>query len=151
MRIPSPDSVTGYKHGDAGVRFAFSMGRYMCCFGSEGTFWLLWRVPSFLRVFTPECHRINRPFVLSPSNPFSSLSASVPALKTRSTTNARKLLRHLKGILTKTVICDIYIYCVHTYKNTLVCLHVCVCALCFFQYYLYFSLWNGDDKKTFIR
>lgn len=94
------------------------------------------RVPSFLRVFAPEWHRVNRPCLLSPSNPFSSLSTSVPALKTQST-NAQKLLRHLKGTLTKTVICGIYIYCAQTHTKThvcvCVCFYICVFVLCFFN------------------
>lgn len=33
MRMSSPESVRGYKHGDAGAWLAFSMGRYLCCVG----------------------------------------------------------------------------------------------------------------------
>lgn len=35
MRMPSPDCVQGYKHGDAGARFVLSMGRYLCGVGER--------------------------------------------------------------------------------------------------------------------
>lgn len=46
MRIPSPDSVRGFEHGDAGARFASSMGRYLCCVGT-------WRRPQIISDVPP--------------------------------------------------------------------------------------------------
>ena len=46
MRIPSPDSVRGCKHGDAGARFASSTGRYLCCVGT-------WRRPQIISDVPP--------------------------------------------------------------------------------------------------
>lgn len=35
MRMPSPDCVQGYKHGDAGARFVLSVGRYLFGVGAR--------------------------------------------------------------------------------------------------------------------
>lgn len=72
MRMPSPDCVQGYKHGDAGAWFALSTGRYLYRAGARRAQTIVTCL-SFPVVCDWWCLAMNRPlyFFLKPSfNPF---------------------------------------------------------------------------------